>query len=81
MINRRALLFQSIRGPVTLIVIGVLFLLQQEGIARIAQTWPLILIVVGVIRLMERLSIPAVPPLGPSNAYVPPAPPPGGFAR
>ena len=71
--NRLALLLQAIRGPLVLIIIGILFLLQQQNVARLSQTWPLILIVIGVLRLLERMVAPA--------AYIPPVAPPGAYPR
>ncbi|MGH9404881.1 MAG: LiaI-LiaF-like domain-containing protein [Terriglobia bacterium] len=56
---------QGIGGPVILILLGVLFLLQeftpQFGIGR---TWPVILIVGGVLLLARSFSPPR-PPRGP----------------
>lgn len=52
--NRRALFFQAIRGPILLITIGVLFAVQEAGYLDFSRTWPLILIVIGLIKLFER---------------------------
>jgi hypothetical protein len=60
-------------GPVILIVVGVLFLLDNLGLLPLAEVlryWPLILIAIGVYSLYSRLSGPL--PVGP------PPPPPGG---
>ena len=43
-------------GPVVIITLGVLFLLQQMGTAywmRFHYTWPALLIVIGLIKLLE----------------------------
>jgi hypothetical protein len=61
-------------GPVVLIAIGVLFLLDNLGLLPLSEVlryWPLILIGLGVYSLYSRLSgpLPVVPP--------PPPPPPG----
>ncbi len=70
--NRMTLYLQAIRGPIVLIVVGTLFLLQQSNVARLSQTWPLILIVIGILVLLERMAAPPV--------RVPP-PPPGVYPR
>jgi TM2 domain-containing membrane protein YozV len=63
-------------GPVVLIVIGVLFLLDNLGLLPLADVlrfWPLLLIGLGVYLLYARMSgpVPVVPPTGP----FPPPPP------
>ncbi len=89
--NRGVALLQAARGPVVLITIGGLFLLNQVGLS-FGRTWPLILIVIGVMKLLERLAAHqfpgapytqqgpyAPPPPGatpPYGAYGPPPPPP-----
>jgi hypothetical protein len=80
--SRPASFFQSARGPVVLITVGVLFALDQSGIS-FGRTWPLILIVIGVMKLMERLAAhqpPVPPPYGqqPPFGQQPPYPPPPG---
>lgn len=57
--TRRALLFQSIRGPILLITLGALFAIHQAGILSFSRTWPLLIIVIGVMKLLERSSAPA----------------------
>jgi len=65
-------------GPIVLISIGVLFLLDNLRIIRIGELlrfWPLILIALGVSALYSRLSGPAaVPPPPPPAGPVPPPP-------
>lgn len=68
--NRAALYAQAIRGPIVLIVIGVLFAVHQAGVLPFSRTWPLLIIVVGVMKLIERWNAPR-PPFPP-----PPFPPP-----
>jgi TM2 domain-containing membrane protein YozV len=68
-------------GPVMLIVIGVLFLLDNLGLLPLADVlryWPLLLIGLGVYLLYARMSgpLPAAPPSG----SFPPPPPPSGDA-
>jgi hypothetical protein len=62
-------LTRAIRGPVTLITVGVLFALNNFTPYRFEQTWPVILIVFGLLTLLARGTQPA-----PSQA--PQAPPP-----
>ena len=44
-------------GPIILIVLGVLFLLNNlyPGVFRFSRMWPVILIVIGVVRIGEQL--------------------------
>lgn len=61
-------------GPILLIAVGVLFLLNNLGLLRIAQVfrlWPLALIALGALLLRERLG-----EQGRSDNGVPPPPPP-----
>jgi len=69
--RRAAPLLRAIRGPVTLITLGVLFTLDHFTPYSFSQTWPVLLIVFGLLSLI-RHSIPA----GPMD--VPPPPPQGG---
>jgi hypothetical protein len=57
-------------GPVVLITIGVLFLLQQMHVASFNRLWPVILLVIGVIKLLE-----ATASTDGHNQSLPPAPP------
>jgi TM2 domain-containing membrane protein YozV len=59
-------------GPVVLIILGVLFLLDTLRIIEfreLARYWPVLLIVVGAFMLYNRIAGPApsVPPTGPPN--------------
>lgn len=66
---RRALYMQSIRGPVLLITVGVLFAIHQAGVLSFSRTWPLLVIVIGVMKLLERAFAPAAPwPNAPQHA-------------
>ena len=94
MINKRALFFQAIRGPVLLITIGTLFAIHQTGHISFGRTWPVLIIVIGLIKLFERAAGPVTPFAPPgayqqppaSGAYQPPSPgsyqppPPGGMS-
>ncbi len=62
-------------GPIVLIALGVLFLIDQYTMYSIGRTWPIILIVIGAAKLLQ-WNAPTtghveVSPLGPG------APPPG----
>ncbi len=46
-------LIRAARGPVQLIVVGVLFLLAYGKVAGISQTWPVLLISYGLMKLTE----------------------------
>jgi len=51
---RDAHFVRAIRGPVTLITVGVLFALNNFTPYRFEQTWPVLLIVFGLLSLMRR---------------------------
>jgi hypothetical protein len=60
-------LVRAIRGPITLITLGVLFALNNFTQYRFEQTWPVLLIVFGLLSLARR-------------GFEPPLePPPGGY--
>lgn len=44
----------AIRGPVLLIVLGILMAIDQMGSYSFSRTWPALLIVFGVLKLAER---------------------------
>ena len=48
-------LLRSIRGPVMLVTLGTLFMIDHSGGASFHRTWPVLLIVIGVMRLGEYL--------------------------
>lgn len=58
-------LMRALRGPVTLIAVGVLFAADHFTEFRFRQTWPALLIVFGVMTLLGR---------EPRPHYVPPPP-------
>jgi hypothetical protein len=77
---------RAIRGPITLITIGVLFALNNFTRYSFDQTWPVILIVFGLLSLLRRGSEPtgAPPAAGPGAPGTPPPygyPAPGGYSR
>jgi hypothetical protein len=68
-------LIRAIRGPVTLITVGVLFALNNFTPYRFHQTWPVLLIVFGLLSLVRRGVEPATPAGYPPPGYVPPTAP------
>ena len=74
---------RAIRGPVTLITIGVLFALNNFTRYGFDQTWPVILIVFGLLSLLRRGTQPTGTagtlggPPPPPYSY----PPPGGYSQ
>ncbi len=73
---------RAVRGPVTLITVGVLFALNNFTQYRFDQTWPVLLIVFGLLSLLGRGTQPA-PPAAPTYAWPPPpsAYAPGGYRQ
>jgi hypothetical protein len=59
----------AIRGPLTLITVGVLFALQNFTPYSFDQTWPVLLIVFGLLTLLGRSSQPAPPAPQPPPPY------------
>ena len=75
-------MIRSIRGPVTLITIGVLFALNNFTRYSFSMTWPVILIEFGLLSLLRRgtqpadsVNMPNMPP--PPYGY----PAPGGYSQ
>ena len=66
-----AAIIQAIRGPLMLITLGAMILVDYNTQFRFNQTWPVLIIVFGVLKLMERMAGPQ------SDQYAPP--PPGGY--
>jgi hypothetical protein len=46
-------LLRAIRGPVLLVTLGTLFLIDHSGGIGFRKTWPVLLIVLGILRLGE----------------------------
>ena len=46
-------LLRAIRGPVLLVTLGALFLIDHSGGMAFGRTWPVLLIVLGILRLGE----------------------------
>jgi len=53
-VNSNSLLLRALRGPLTLILIGILFVIDHNGAISFTKTWPIIIIFLGVVRLGER---------------------------
>jgi hypothetical protein len=74
-------MIRAIRGPVTLITVGVLFAFNNFTAYRFEQTWPVILIVFGLMSLLGRSTERVGPP---PPGYPPPQqgfPPSGGYSH
>jgi hypothetical protein len=77
-------LIRAIRGPVTLITVGVLFALNNFTEYGFDKTWPVLLIVFGLLSLLRRGVEPVPPPIPPPYGYpaqAPAQPGPGGYAQ
>jgi len=48
-------LWRSIRGPVMLVTLGTLFLIDHSGGMGFGRTWPVLLIVLGILWLGDYL--------------------------
>lgn len=53
--NNNVSLLRAIRGPVVLVTLGTLFLIDHSGGVSFGRTWPVLLIVLGILRLGEYL--------------------------
>ena len=53
---------RAIRGPITIITVGVLFVLHNFTRFGFDQTWPVLLIVFGLLSLLGRTT--SIPPAG-----------------
>jgi Domain of unknown function (DUF5668) len=69
---------RAIRGPIVLITLGLLFVLQNFTRFGFDQTWPVLLIVFGLMSLLQRGAGP--PPPKERPPIVPPMPPPTSYA-
>ena len=47
----------AVRGPVMMIVLGVLLAVDQMGSFSFGRTWPVLLIVFGLFKLGERAAV------------------------
>lgn len=62
--SRLALFLRAAHSPVLVIVLGVLFAIQQAGVLPFSRTWPLLIIMFGLMKLVERLITPHAPAQG-----------------
>ena len=49
-------LIRAVRGPILLIVLGILFVGEYWGQWPFYKTWPVLLIVYGLLKLLEHLA-------------------------
>lgn len=63
------LMLRRLRGPLILVTIGVMALLDQYGVLSFGKSWPLILIVIGILQLAERVALSQAPPPSPGGFY------------
>jgi len=71
-VNRTFMLIRAIRGPLLLIALGVLLMLQRFSDFSFQRSWPILIILFGVLKLAERAVLHAGPPAG-GPAQTPPA--------
>jgi hypothetical protein len=71
-------LLQATRGPILLMTLGALVLIDYTGIYGFSRTWPVLIIVFGVMKLLEQIAKPPSPPPPPSMTY-PAGYPPAGY--
>ncbi|HLK67393.1 MAG TPA: DUF5668 domain-containing protein [Bryobacteraceae bacterium] len=76
-------LIRALRGPVTLITLGVLFALNNFTPFGFDKTWPVLLIVFGMLSMLRRGCDPPRPrgPGGPGFTPYEYPPPPGGYRQ
>jgi hypothetical protein len=82
--DREPSLVRAIRGPITLITLGVLFALNNFTPYSFDKTWPVLLIVFGLLSLLKRGMEPAPPPPPPPPIFPPPQynyPPQGSYSQ
>ena len=61
---------RGLTGPIVLITLGVLFLLERMHVAPFGKLWPILLLVIGIVKLLE-----ATVPRGGNTGPLPPSPP------
>ena len=66
----RYIWIRRLRGPVFLLLVGIIALLNEADILTWHHAWPLFLIVLGVLMLAERAALAGAPlPTYPGNSY------------
>jgi hypothetical protein len=61
-VSSNALLLRALRGPLTLILLGTLFVIDHNGVISFTKSWPIIIIFLGIVRLAERALAPELTP-------------------
>ena len=69
---REPSVLRAIRGPITLITVGVLFAFNNFTQYSFDRTWPVLLIVFGLLSLLRRSIEPPAPPPPAAPPYPPP---------
>jgi hypothetical protein len=64
--NSTRALIRAIRGPIVLITLGTLFVVDFFGSSSFWRTWPVLLIVIGALCLLERIVPDSDPGPGPA---------------
>lgn len=64
-------LVAAIRGPVVLITLGALFLVDHFGPFPFSRTWPVLVIVYGLLKLIERTAERKPPRTGFPEGFAP----------
>lgn len=59
-----ASLLAALRGPVLLLTLGALFVVDERGGASFISTWPALIIVYGLFKLLEALAAKGSLPMG-----------------
>jgi hypothetical protein len=67
------MLIRAIRGPLLLIALGVLLVLQRFSDFSFQRSWPILVILFGVLKLAERAVLHAGPPPSGDPGQIPPA--------
>src|SRR5690349_25142742 len=75
--NGNAMFVRAVRGPIILILVGVLFAIDHHGGLPFERTWPAIIIAIGILKLLERAVAPQYGPAYPSGPAWTPPPNPG----
>ena len=79
---------QAARGPILLITLGALMVIDYHTPFSFSHTWPVLIIVFGILKLLERVAGPPEPPIygvpsapGAPGVSVPPGfqAPPGAY--
>ena len=55
--NRTYMLVRAVRGPLLLITLGTLLLLDRFTYFGFSQSWPILVILLGVLKLGERAAL------------------------